>query len=89
MVDIEQNTYKKLAAQIVEALPKCGILNRTFGLEIEEESVKLNLTLAAVVEGADITPIWWECLTEQNGVKVDNCFSWSELLPFVNELRVR
>ena len=88
MVDIEQDTYRELAEQIVKSLPKRGIMNRTFGLEIEEGSVMLNLTLAAVVEGADITPIWWECLTEQNGVKVDNCFSWSELLPFVNELRV-
>ncbi|MBO5874665.1 MAG: hypothetical protein J6Q35_06535 [Rikenellaceae bacterium] len=89
MVDIEQDTYRELAEQIVKSLPKRGIMNRTFGLEIEEGSVMLNLTLAAVVEGADITPIWWECLTEQNGVKVDNCFSWSELLPFVNELRVK
>jgi hypothetical protein len=88
MVDIEQDTYRELAEQIVKSLPKSGIMNRTFGLKIEEGSVKLNLTLAAVVEGADIAPIWWECLTERNGVGDDNCFSWSELLPFVNELRV-
>ena len=88
MVDIEQDTYRELAEQIVKSLPKRGIMNRTFGLKIEEGCVKLNLTLAAVVEGADIAPIWWECLTERNGVGEDNCFSWSELLPFVNELRV-
>ena len=88
MVDIERNTYRELAEQIVKSLPKRGIMNRTFGLKIEEGCVKLNLTLAAVVEGAHIAPIWWECLTERNGVGEDNCFSWSELLPFVNELRV-
>ena len=88
MVDIEQNAYKELAVQIVEALPECGLMNRTFGLEIEGQCVKLSLTLAAMVNGADIVPIWWECLTERSGIVEDNCFSWSELLPFVNELRV-
>ena len=40
MVDIEQDTYRELAEQIVKSLPKRGIMNRTFGLKSDEGSVK-------------------------------------------------
>ena len=85
MVDIEQNVYKKLAEQIAENLPDNGLLNRTFRLDIPEQALELKLCLSAVVSSRKIVPIWWECQTINRGVVEDNCFSWSELCPFIKE----
>ena len=86
MVDIERNIYKSLAEQIVNVLPDCGVVNRNFELEVERESLVVKLSLSALVEKKQITPVWWQCATQIDGSEVNNCFSWSELEPFVIEL---
>ncbi len=88
MVDIEQTVYKKLAEQIAENLPDSGLLNSTFRIDIPEQALEVKLCLSAVVCSREIVPIWWECQTINRGVVEDNCFSWSELCPFLKELSI-
>ncbi len=94
MIEISTPAYCTIAARLRQAIGQSDYFNGT--IEYETEEFYSTLTLTAIIyrrteimpEGprrpiSDIVPIWWEFTTVQECGNVLNCFSFSELKPFL------
>lgn len=71
---------------VKNSIYESGFVNRTFNITIPSENaikIELSLSFSALNSAHLVTPVWWVCRTETNGLQIDNDFSWSELLLFI------
>ena len=94
MIEISTPAYRTIAARLREAIGTADYFNGTIEYETEEFYSALILTVIIyrrteiTPEGlrrpiSDVVPVWWEFTTAQECGNVMNCFSFSELKPYL------